>query len=275
MRHDLSIRSPLHLSLGLLAGLLGTALLAGSARAALPPISDEELARRSELIVDGRVQSQSCAGTVKRTAPGAVVTEVRYVSVIEVTAVIKGTPPAGWRYRGYKLMVDVPFVGPIPPPPLPVGWVGRLHLVPVEPGIYQPTHEGSTLKENQALSRPAPHVACSNDGGVPDVGVSDGGVSDVGVSDSAASDVVPADNQAPTDSGGSVRPDATADVTSPADGWSADASADGGGKVDVDTMHCGCDLGGASRAGGGRTMGVFALAFGLLLGLRRRRRRSR
>jgi hypothetical protein len=145
------------------------------AQAALPPISQAELAQQAELIVDARVAVTACGVPIARIVGSQTWTETQYLSTLEVLATIKGTPAAPLRYRGIVQEGNAP-VGAVPPPPLGTGWVGRLYLTDRGDGIYEPTYQGNTPVEDGARSSPAAVAPCQNsDGGAADARVDGGG----------------------------------------------------------------------------------------------------
>jgi hypothetical protein len=222
-----------------------------AAQAALPPISQEELARQAELIVDARVAVTACGVPIARIVGSQTWTETQYLSTLEVLATIKGTPKAPLRYRGIVQEGNAP-VGAVPPPPLGTGWVGRLYLTDRGDGIYEPTYQGNTPVEDKARSSPAAVAPCQN---------SDGGAGDAAAPD-GASDAADPDARVPADASA----DASARLDTAADSGAADARVDGGGGG----SDCSCALG--ARRPSSRPL-LLLLTGGLALWFRRRRRR--
>jgi hypothetical protein len=147
-----------------LLALVLAAALPRAAAAALPPIAHDDLVRMAELIVDGKVTAVECGGRAERGANGRSWSETSYLSTVEVVATEKGPARATLRYRGITTAGDAP-VGPIPPPPLPAGWAGKLYLTDSGDGVYQPTYQGNTLVEDKSKSNPGALSACKAGGG--------------------------------------------------------------------------------------------------------------
>ena len=146
-----------------------------AAQAALPPISQEDLAQQAELIVDARVAVTACGVPIARIVGSQTWTETQYLSTLEVLATIKGAPTAPLRYRGIVQEGNA-LVGVVLSSFLGIGWVGCLYLTDRGDGIYEPTYQGNTPVEDRARSRPADVAPCQNsDGGAADARVDGGG----------------------------------------------------------------------------------------------------
>lgn len=138
-------------SLGIAAALaLGLTTLAGTARASTPPMSDEELLAASDLVLDARVVTAECA------APASVSefeTVSMYLSTLEALEVIQGELPEKMVLRGF--LVEGEEAGcDERPRALGPGFEGRLYLVELEAGLYEPTHWSGVVQSETSVSEP-------------------------------------------------------------------------------------------------------------------------
>jgi hypothetical protein len=155
------------------AAAFALALLgAAPAHAAKPPLPEARLIEMSDLVVEARVAGVACGPRTSRTVGGATLSDQAVISTLQVLSTEKGQPPSPLLYRGLVVTTPAGFTGPIPPPPLGVGWHGKLYLVKVDDTQYETTYQGDTLKE-ASDSQPQSPPSCGSD--EPDAGCSIGG----------------------------------------------------------------------------------------------------
>jgi hypothetical protein len=137
-------------------------LFAGSAGSVPTPLSDAELAKRADLIVEAEVSDVRCVDA-KLDKGDFVVSEYR--SELSVTKTIYGKPTPRVALRGYRLeWKQEPPAGPPPPaPPLPKGWRGTLYLDALPDGEWTPVWHNA-LREDPSSSKPGPLPTCGGGG---------------------------------------------------------------------------------------------------------------
>lgn len=160
-------------------------------------MTEEELLASSQLVVDAHATSAVCKGApvedeVKITST--------YLSSIEVTATVKGTPPEVLTVRGnvedYKVQANCAAALP----PVPEGFRGRLYLIADADGTYVATNYDGFI-EDSATSAPEPLPDCSAGGSAGAAGNA-GASGAAGSSGDGGTGANPAEPEASSDSGG-------------------------------------------------------------------------
>lgn len=130
--------------------LLFLLLLTGPLLSVQLPLSEEALLGASKLVVDGQ-----CVGvTFRGKNESQILRSVTWDCRIRVSRVVKGKAPRALIVRADQVLLQGSY-GDGPARALPPGWMGRLYLVPGEPGTYRLVHN-SGAKENANRSRPRP-----------------------------------------------------------------------------------------------------------------------
>ena len=142
-------------SFGIAAALvIGFVSFASMAQASTPPLSEEELMAESDLVLHARVVTAECAGPAQ---VGDLETVSTYLSALEPIEVLKGEAPEEMAVLGYRS--DGPEAGcDERPQPLGAGFEGKLYLVEVNPGLYEPAHWSGVVEAE--TSAPEPLAAC-------------------------------------------------------------------------------------------------------------------
>jgi hypothetical protein len=114
-------------------------LFAASTAGAIPaPMSEEEMTKRADAVIEAEVKNVTCG---ERADKGDFVS-TEYKSELAVTRTISGKAPPTITLSGYRIEWkdddEAPVGGMPPTAPLPVGWRGKLYLDELPGGGYSP-----------------------------------------------------------------------------------------------------------------------------------------
>jgi hypothetical protein len=141
---------------------IAVSLVAVSAGAVPPPMNDDELAKRAQLVVEAEVNGVECVAA-KVDKGDFFVTEYRSELVVKKTLHGRATPSIALRGHRIEWKTEQPTGIPPPSPPLPKGWRGTLYLDALPDGEWMPVWHNA-LKEEQRSSTPTALPACGGSG---------------------------------------------------------------------------------------------------------------
>jgi len=130
-----------------------------------PPSSEAELEKKADIVVEAESSFVVCNGLAKQ----GVVRVQSYVASLRALKWHKGAKVEPLTVEGAVAIDPLP-PGPVPSPPLPRGWRGKLYLVKVTKNLYALAAPDAAIEDKrQSVPSELPHCSESDEAGAAPV----------------------------------------------------------------------------------------------------------